>query len=72
MVQEIMPMDSINYHAKENRQVEYRKVADPLFFKAQRGDATMEEWQNTVAAIKAKYPYVTEDQVIEVTYPEES
>ncbi|PUE21870.1 hypothetical protein B9Z43_01435 [Limnohabitans sp. MMS-10A-192] len=34
----------------------YRSEADPLFFKAQRGEATMEEWAAKVAEIKARYP----------------
>lgn len=39
-----------------NRQAAYIAEADPLFFKAQRGEATMEEWQAKVAEIKARYP----------------
>jgi hypothetical protein len=35
----------------------YRNEADPLFFKAQRGEATTEEWQAKVAEIKAQFPY---------------
>ena len=34
----------------------YQNESDPLFFKAQRGEATMEEWQAKVAEIKARYP----------------
>lgn len=33
----------------------YRNEADPLFFKAQRGEATMDEWLAKVAEIKARY-----------------
>lgn len=33
----------------------YRIESDPLFFKAQRGEATMEEWLAKVAEIKARY-----------------
>ena len=40
----------------ENRRAAYITEADPLFFKAQRGEATMEEWQAKVAEIKARYP----------------
>ncbi len=47
--------------ARENqeaaRQAAYREEADPLFFMAQRGEATMEEWQAKVAEIKARFPY---------------
>ena len=42
--------------ATENRRSAYIAEADPLFFKAQRGEATMEEWQAKVAEIKARYP----------------
>jgi chlorite dismutase len=34
----------------------YRNESDPLFFKAQRGEATMQEWQAKVAEIKARFP----------------
>jgi hypothetical protein len=34
----------------------YREEADPLFFKAQRGEVTMEEWQAKVLEIKARFP----------------
>jgi len=30
---------------------------NPLFFQAQRGEATLEEWQAKVAEIKVRYPY---------------
>jgi hypothetical protein len=42
--------------ATENRRSAYLAEADPLFFKAQRGEATMEEWQAKVAEIKARFP----------------
>jgi hypothetical protein len=42
--------------ATENRRNAYIAEADPLFFKAQRGEATMEEWQAKVAEIKARFP----------------
>jgi hypothetical protein len=42
--------------ATENRRAAYIVEADPLFFKAQRGEATMEEWQAKVAEIKARFP----------------
>lgn len=38
----------------------YNTEADPLFFKAQRGEATLEEWQAKVAEIKARFPYPSE------------
>jgi hypothetical protein len=42
--------------ATEKRRAAYITEADPLFFKAQRGEATMEEWQEKVAEIKQRFP----------------
>ena len=42
--------------ATENRRAAYIAEADPLFFKAQRGEATMEEWQAKVQEIKSRFP----------------
>jgi len=39
------------------RAAAYRSEADPLFFKAQRGEATTDEWTAKVAEIKARFPY---------------
>jgi hypothetical protein len=41
------------------RKAAYAQEADPLFFKAQRGEATLQEWQDKVAEIKARYPKET-------------
>ena len=42
--------------ATENRRNAYIAEADPLFFKAQRGEATIEEWQAKVTEIKNRFP----------------
>ena len=42
--------------ATENRRNAYIAEADALFFKAQRGEATREDWQAKVAEIKARFP----------------
>lgn len=42
--------------AKRQRAAAYVAESDPLFFKAQRGEATMAEWQDKVAEIKTRYP----------------
>ena len=34
----------------------YREESDPLFFKAQRGEATTEEWLAKVEEIRARFP----------------
>lgn len=43
--------------AQRNRASAYTAEADPLFFKAQRGEATIEEWEAKVAEIRNRYPY---------------
>ncbi len=48
--------------AKQQRAIAYRNEADPLFFKAQRGEATIEEWQLKVAEIRSLYPYPEETE----------
>ena len=69
---EIIEASVINELAKQNRIKEYREVTDPMYFKARRGEVSMVLWSEAVAKIKEKYPYVTEDQVITVEYPDES
>jgi hypothetical protein len=43
--------------AQQNRAAAFTTEADPLFFKAQRGEATIEEWEAKVAEIRTRYPY---------------
>ena len=47
-----------NREASENRKRAYAQESDPLFFKAQRGEATQEEWLALVEEIKNRYPKV--------------
>ena len=49
--------DRNNAKMKTARESAYRAESDSLFFKAQRGEATIQEWQNKVAEIKARFPY---------------
>ena len=42
--------------AEANRKAAYISEADPLFFKSQRGEATLQEWQDKIAEIKTRYP----------------
>lgn len=39
-----------------NRKAAYTEESDPLFFKAQRGEATEEEWKNKIDEIKIRFP----------------
>ena len=43
-----------------NRRAAYQAEADPLFFMAQRGEATNAEWLAKVAEVKSRFPYPAE------------
>lgn len=45
---------------EEARRAAYVLEADPLFFMAQRGEATIEDWTAKIAEIKARFPYPAE------------
>ena len=47
----------LRQQAEQFRAAAYAAEADPLFFKAQRGEATTAEWEAKVAEIKARFPY---------------
>lgn len=49
--------DRHNEEAKRQRSAAYAAETDSLFFKSQRGEATVQEWQDKVAEIKARFPY---------------
>ena len=54
-IQRLQPIKAAE-QADAKRKAAYIAEADPLFFKAQRGEATVEEWQAKVAEIKARFP----------------
>jgi hypothetical protein len=41
---------------KEARNRAFREESDPLFFKAERGEATREEWLAKIEEIRGRYP----------------
>lgn len=41
---------------RQARALAYREESDPLFFKAERGEATREEWLAKVEEIRLRYP----------------
>ena len=47
----------LRQNVERNRAAAYAAEADPLFFKAQRGEATMDEWTAKVQEIRARFPY---------------
>lgn len=49
--------EQIRAETERNRAAAYAAEADPLFFKAQRGEATMDEWTAKVEEIRARFPY---------------
>jgi hypothetical protein len=49
--------DAFNETQRHNREVAYRIEADGLFFKSQRNEGTLAEWQAKVDEIKQRYPY---------------
>jgi hypothetical protein len=42
--------------ADSNRRAAYTAEADPLFFKAQRGEIEQQVWLEKIAEIKARFP----------------
>ena len=48
--------DQLLRRAQDERAAAYRAEADPLFFKAQRQEATMADWNAKIAEIRARFP----------------
>jgi hypothetical protein len=46
-----------NAEQKKKRQVAYLEESDPLFFKSQREEVSIDEWKNKVSEIVSRYPY---------------
>jgi hypothetical protein len=59
-VPEPLPEAVVTVRADAARSEAYAKEADPIFFRAQRGEATQQDWLDKVAEIKARYPKVIE------------
>jgi hypothetical protein len=55
-----LPVDQQIENLKAARAEAYATEADPMFFKAQRGEADMAEWENKVQEIRNRFPYPTE------------
>ena len=49
--------DRHNEEAQRQRAAAYAAESDSLFFKAQRGEATVQQWQDKVSEIKTRFPY---------------
>ena len=57
-----LPVSQQIENLKAARANAYTEEADPLFFKAQRGEATTEEWSAKVEEIRNRYPYPEGDE----------
>lgn len=42
---------------QQARQAAYQQTADPIFFDWQRGEATEQDWNDAVQAVKDAHPY---------------
>jgi hypothetical protein len=42
---------------KRHRASAYCTETDPLFFKAQRGECSLDDWQAKVAEVRSRFPY---------------
>lgn len=55
--QELQEQNTFRQKILDNQRAQaYRSESDPLFFKAQRGEATQQQWIDKVLEIKARYP----------------
>ena len=52
-----LPLDQQIENLKAARGHAYTEEADPLFFKAQRGEILLTEWEAKVDEIRTRYPY---------------
>jgi len=50
-------INAFNKHQKENRAFAYQLESDPLFFKAQRNEVSLDEWKAKVAEIQERFKY---------------
>lgn len=55
----VLPIVAFMWAHYKMTQMHQTEIAVPLFFKAQRDEATMDEWLALVAEIKMRYPYPT-------------
>lgn len=56
-----LPVSQQIENLKAARATAYTEEADPLFFKAQREEATMAEWSAKVEEIRNRFPYPVEN-----------
>ena len=47
----------ITEQARREREIAFRREADPIFFQVQRGEMDRQAWLDKCAEIKARFPY---------------
>lgn len=50
-------LEEYNENARQEREAEYKRTTDKIGLMVLRGEATKEEWENAILAVKAKWPY---------------
>ena len=50
-------LDEYNEYIRHNREIEYRLNTDKIGLMVLRGEATKEEWEDAILAVKVKWPY---------------
>jgi hypothetical protein len=55
----IVAQEQQKKQAENGRRKAYFSESDPLFFKAQRGESTIEEWNSKVIEIRNRFPYAS-------------
>lgn len=55
----IVAQEQQKKQAENGRRKAYFFESDPLFFKAQRGESTIEEWNSKVIEIRNRFPYIS-------------
>lgn len=58
----IVARENERKQAENGRRNAYLLEADPLFFKSQRGEVSVEEWKSKILEIKNRFPY-TQDVI---------
>ena len=52
-----LTLDEYNEYIRQEREMEYRRTTDKIGLMVLRGEATKEEWEDAILAVKAKWPY---------------
>mgnify|MGYP003653378853 CR=1 FL=1 len=68
---ELFKMADVNAIAKSNREHHYKTESDPMFILVQRNEITNDEWLAKIQEIKNRFPYVTQDLILDIEYPSE-